>query len=413
METLINLSNLLCCGCLEIYYKSYVHLNGKRYEIVKLLGEGSYSFVYLAQILEHMSSRRFSITTQVSFFDSVVHSYALKKVVCPAENLTLAYKYLQEIHNYKRFQCGYIVPCLDSQVIQEKNGNKTIWMVFPYYPLGSLQQVVDRHMLEGTFISESEAIRIMIGILKGVLRLHSPMSPIPNINTNGNTHNYIINSSDSQSNNGDITNDTTMDSTLLGDQDLLLFPEIGESTLLLESSLMELDTMLSDTPPTPVDPKTPYAHRDLTPSNILFASDGYPILSDLGSCIPANVSITTNSQLIKWKDWIAESCTLPYTAPEILNIRLNSHITTKSDIWSVGCIFYCILFGISPFEREEQLRGASITYALSTGHYSFPSQNRYSNDLLNVIKACLQIDPTARPSADTLFQQLETLSHTS
>ena len=37
-------------------------------------------------------------------------------------------------------------------------------------------------------------------------------------------------------------------------------------------------------------------------------------------------------------------------APEIYeSLEDNSYYTSKSDLWSIGCVFYKILFGFYPF----------------------------------------------------------------
>lgn len=41
-----------------------------------------------------------------------------------------------------------------------------------------------------------------------------------------------------------------------------------------------------------------------------------------------------------------------YQAPECFNLK-NPHITSKVDIWSVGVIFFELIFGQKPFGHDK------------------------------------------------------------
>ena len=77
-------------------------------------------------------------------------------------------------------------------------------------------------------------------------------------------------------------------------------------------------------------------HRDLKPSN-LFYHNGKIKIGDFGFC----------KQLQNAEDMNQTMVGSPiYMAPEIL---LGFEYSIKSDIWSIGCVFYEMLFGNCPF----------------------------------------------------------------
>jgi serine/threonine-protein kinase len=89
-----------------------------------------------------------------------------------------------------------------------------------------------------------------------------------------------------------------------------------------------------------------FVHNDIKPSNILIDQTGRPILSDFGSA-------TTLGQAVNESD--EASGTLPYMAPEKLRDPSNNG-DTRSDIYSLGVVFYQLLTGRLPFETASPLR---------------------------------------------------------
>lgn len=80
-------------------------------------------------------------------------------------------------------------------------------------------------------------------------------------------------------------------------------------------------------------------HLDIKPQNILLSDDGKCRLADFGL-----------SRKIPPGELVQEiSGTPEYTAPEILDY---SPITTAADIWSLGCVVYVMLTGLSPFAGD-------------------------------------------------------------
>ena len=77
-------------------------------------------------------------------------------------------------------------------------------------------------------------------------------------------------------------------------------------------------------------------------------------------------------------------------------------MSPKSDIWSIGCILYLMVFGYSPFQGITNV--AAKMSAIMKGVSSFPPlPNGYSNCLLSVLQLCFDKDPKRRPTAAELL----------
>jgi serine/threonine kinase 16 len=136
--------------------------------------------------------------------------------------------------------------------------------------------------------------------------------------------------------------------------------------------------------------------------NIMIADDGItPVLMDFGSLVRARKHITSRQEAIHLQDIAAEHSTMPYRAPELFDVKTNSTITEKTDVWSLGCTLFALLYGHSPFEpaTESSLAGDSIALAVTQGTFRFPGTGEYVDwGAKEVVRKCLVVDPEMRPS---------------
>ncbi|XP_069834205.1 BMP-2-inducible protein kinase isoform X2 [Dendropsophus ebraccatus] len=134
--------------------------------------------------------------------------------------------------------------------------------------------------------------------------------------------------------------------------------------------------------------KTPIVHRDLKVENILLNDNGNYVLCDFGSA--------TNRFLNPQKDGvniveeeIKKYTTLSYRAPEMINLYGGKPITTKADIWALGCLLYKLCFFTLPFGESQ--------VAICDGSFTIPDNSRYDHKLHCLIRYMLEPDQERRP----------------
>lgn len=145
-------------------------------------------------------------------------------------------------------------------------------------------------------------------------------------------------------------------------------------------------------------------HGDLKPDNIVFFN-GVPKIIDFGNSIPFFSVVKKNDKLPR------EYCSLYYRAPEIIS-SIPINYDYKSDVWSLGAIFYFMISGkqfipriLSTFKYDP----ANLYLHLASTFdkvFNFKEQQEIMKNDLNekynyepFIKIFLTVNPLKRPSA--------------
>uniref|UniRef100_A0A3B4V4Y1 BMP2 inducible kinase n=1 Tax=Seriola dumerili TaxID=41447 RepID=A0A3B4V4Y1_SERDU len=134
--------------------------------------------------------------------------------------------------------------------------------------------------------------------------------------------------------------------------------------------------------------KTPVIHRDLKQvENILLNDQGNYVLCDFGSAthkvlLPHKDGVTAVEDEIKYT-------TLSYRAPEMINLYAGKAITTKADIWALGCLLYKLCFFALPFGESQ--------VAICDGTFIVPDNSKFSFKLHCLIGYMLEPDQEKRP----------------
>jgi serine/threonine protein kinase len=130
-------------------------------------------------------------------------------------------------------------------------------------------------------------------------------------------------------------------------------------------------------------------HRDLKPDNILISKHFTIKISDFGLS-----KITSDNTPPSQSSYGL----LKYSAPELLSCLPNSD---KSDVWSMGCIFYELLFHKFPFSNEDD---ESIIYTVLTNNPTI-QDCKYSP----ILHQIFQKKPENRASIHTISEFLLTI----
>lgn len=133
-------------------------------------------------------------------------------------------------------------------------------------------------------------------------------------------------------------------------------------------------------------------HYDLKPENILF-HNGKIKISDFGLSKKLNeneenIELTSQGVGTYW-----------YLPPECFNTEKKSNICSKVDVWSLGVIFYELLYGKKPFanslSQEKIFREKVILDARRVDFPQFPSVSSEGKDF---IRKCLEYNVNKRIS---------------
>ncbi|CBQ72723.1 related to Prk1p [Sporisorium reilianum SRZ2] len=398
---------------------SVLKLNGRNFQIVKLLGEGGFSFVYLVK--DQDSGRLF----------------ALKKIRCSSYGADSFQEAMKEIEATKRFRSPHIIPIYDSCVVQDDagsgtlfgnlpshdpdggggrggDGGKVIYLFLPFYEKGNLQDAINAHVVRGTRFGEREMLQLFLGTCKAVREMHHYR--LPNVGaTRGSAGASSIPRmevtppqdpfADSQAEAPLISSSATAAAAAADDDD-------------------DDDDANASYPPKPNKGKArdmgpdseggagellPYAHRDIKPGNVMIADDGStPILMDFGSTLKARIHIHTRRDAVAHQDMAAERSSMPYRAPELFDVPTDTTLTEAVDIWSLGCLLYALAYLHSPFETTQTIeQGGSIALAVLNGAYKTPVEDPYSEKTREVIRRCIQVKPEQRPEIDEVIELVQ------
>ncbi|MEO0126632.1 MAG: UvrD-helicase domain-containing protein [candidate division WOR-3 bacterium] len=138
--------------------------------------------------------------------------------------------------------------------------------------------------------------------------------------------------------------------------------------------------------------KTGVLHRDLKPENILITENNTIKITDFGL-----------ARFLKTGSIAASTAGTPiYMAPEVWSGKFSE----KSDIWSIGVIFYELLTGIPPF-LDDNLDG--LKKKIEKSKLLIPSMVRPNlpGYLEDIIIKCLNTNPDSRPDSETITKILK------
>lgn len=159
----------------------------------------------------------------------------------------------------------------------------------------------------------------------------------------------------------------------------------------------------------------PYAHNDVKPGNVLLSHrKGQPplaILMDFGSTRPARKQIRSRSEALQLQEWAAEHVSAPFRAPELWDCPSQCDIDERTDIWSLGCTLYAIMYGVSPFEYALGESGGSLQLAIVNAQVRWPAGPKpsYPEALHQFVTWMLQPQGAVRPCIDDIIVHVDKL----
>ncbi|KAH6897079.1 kinase-like domain-containing protein [Thelonectria olida] len=371
-------------NCLNCFPGSpTLKINNRSFKILRLLGEGGFSYVYLVE-------------------DTSTHElFALKKIRCPfgAESVQQA---MREVDAYRLFHhIPSIISAIDHSVATERGADestKTVYVLLPYFKRGNLQDMINANLVNHDKFPERRLMLLFLGVCKALAAMHNYRPAVERM---------------------DMGNDEDSGRRMNTRGKRTEEEEEGEQ----ERPLMEAENQVSGGRTV----NQSYAHRDIKPGNIMIDDSGSnPILMDLGSVAQSPIPVTSQSLALQIQDTAAEHSTMPYRAPELFDVRTGTIVDTKVDIWSLGCTLYACLVGKSPFEMRSDETGGTLSLCVLGGDWRFPDEGpkgvkrnnsmrpqaqqqqaapvvEISEPIREVVRKCLHVEPAERPDIDELI----------
>ncbi|RYP44914.1 hypothetical protein DL768_008659 [Monosporascus sp. mg162] len=408
-------------NCLNCFPGSpTLKINSRSFKILRLLGEGGFSYVYLVQDT------------------ATAELFALKKIRCPfgAESVQQA---MREVEAYRNFaHVPGIIHAVDYCVASERGGDgdaRTVYVLLPYYRRGNLQDIINANLVNHTRFPERELMRLFLGVCRALRHMHHYRGPPAAGSERMEAGNDPQAGEEDDVGGGPAPKAKRNRAVAAADAD--------------DEREQARPLMVNEEVAAPGERRS-YAHRDIKPvfanegaprartqrtGNIMIDDSGSaPILMDLGSVAESPIAITSRSLAIATQDTAAEHSTMPYRAPELFDAKTGAVIDAKVDVWSLGCTLYACLVGKSPFEARSDETGGTLGMCILNGDWRFPDEGGRQNTnkgknaaadggggggggsgadgvisepIKEVVRRCLSVEPTERPDIDELIGMVE------
>lgn len=143
-------------------------------------------------------------------------------------------------------------------------------------------------------------------------------------------------------------------------------------------------------------------HRDIKPENIMVRHDGLVKVLDFGLARFSQENISTLNEKLKTAPGMVMG-TVTYMSPE----QARGHsVNDKTDVFSLGIVFYEMLTGKQPFEGES---GMDVLASILKNEPQ-PLDEAFPPLLRNIVERSLNKESANRPKAEEILNDFKTIS---
>lgn len=147
--------------------------------------------------------------------------------------------------------------------------------------------------------------------------------------------------------------------------------------------------------------RPPLIHRDLKPVNFLIKNGAYK-LCDFGSAIVGHTDLRTPENRRHAEEIVNKTTTQMFRAPEMVDLYMAKRLTQSTDVWALGCCLYSLAFLRDCFEEGSNL-------AILSRKYKVPEDNPYGEGIVELIDRMLTVDYKERADMSEVIMCLSAL----
>ena len=147
--------------------------------------------------------------------------------------------------------------------------------------------------------------------------------------------------------------------------------------------------------------RPPLIHRDLKPVNFLIKNGAYK-LCDFGSAVVGHTDLRTPENRRRAEEVVNKTTTQMFRAPEMVDLYMAKRLTQSTDVWALGCCLYSLAFLRDCFEEGSNL-------AILSRKYKIPEDNPYGDGIVDLIDRMLTVDYKERADMSEVIMCLSAL----
>jgi len=142
-------------------------------------------------------------------------------------------------------------------------------------------------------------------------------------------------------------------------------------------------------------------HRDLKPVNFLIKNGAYK-LCDFGSAVVGHTDLRTPENRRRAEEVVNKTTTQMFRAPEMVDLYMAKRLTQSTDVWALGVSLYSLAFLRDCFEEGSNL-------AILSRKYKIPDDNPYGDGIVELIDRMLTVDYKERADMSEVIMCLSAL----